>query len=159
MGTPPRDNMAIPDAVKDKVGDMPDVSSLDKDALNALVKQLYDQSCNVFAEKFNMEHEIKKNEVEIHALELEVNDMHGKFTLERDLPKLTAITEEFLEDMDTADTAITLERDLLKLTATTEEFLEDTVMVDTVDTSSENRCNLFLLNFLPDFVQFYDFVI
>merc|ERR1712211_130073 len=31
--------------------------------------------------KFNMEHEIKKNEVEIHALELEVNDMHGKFII------------------------------------------------------------------------------
>merc|ERR1711951_196945 len=81
QNTPIRDNMAIPDAVKDKVGDMPDVASLDKDALNALVKQLYDQSCSVFAEKFNMEHEIKKNEVEIHALELEVNDMHGKFII------------------------------------------------------------------------------
>lgn len=31
--------------------------------------------------QFNMEHEIKKNEVEIHALELEVNDMHGKFII------------------------------------------------------------------------------
>merc|ERR1712212_450852 len=72
---------AIPDAVKQKVGDMPDLGSMDKDALSALAKQLYDQSCAVFAEKFNMEHEIKKNEVEIHALELEVNDMHGKFII------------------------------------------------------------------------------
>jgi len=73
--------MAIPDAVKSKVGDMPDVSDMDKDALAALIKQLYDQSCSVFAEKFSMEHEVKKNEVEIHALELEVNDMHGKFII------------------------------------------------------------------------------
>merc|ERR1712221_3092 len=68
-------------AVKEKLGDMPDVGSMDKDALSALIKQLYDQSCAVFAEKFNMEHEIKKNECEIHALELEVNDMHGKFII------------------------------------------------------------------------------
>jgi hypothetical protein len=73
--------MAIPDAVKSKVGDMPNVSDMDKDALAALIKQLYDQSCSVFAEKFTMEHEVKKNEVEIHALELEVNDMHGKFII------------------------------------------------------------------------------
>jgi len=73
--------MAIPDAVKQKVGDMPDLSSMDKDALAALAKQLYDQSCAIFAEKFSMEHEVKKNEVEIHALELEVNDMHGKFII------------------------------------------------------------------------------
>ncbi|XP_023329572.1 troponin I [Eurytemora carolleeae] len=73
--------MAIPDAVKSKVGDMPNVGEMDKDALAALIKQLYDQSCSVFAEKFNMEHEIKKNEMEIHALELEVNDMHGKFII------------------------------------------------------------------------------
>merc|ERR1712212_913055 len=60
---------------------IPDLGSMDKDALSALAKQLYDQSYAVFAEKFNMEHEIKKNEVEIHALELEVNDMHGKFII------------------------------------------------------------------------------
>merc|ERR1719347_2039515 len=66
-------------------------------------------------------------------------------TLERDLPKLTAITEEFLEDMDMAATVITLERDLLKLTATMEESLEDTVTADTVDTSSENRSNLIFI--------------
>merc|ERR1712135_103450 len=78
---------------------------------------------------------------------LEDTDMEVMvITLESDLPKLTAITEEFfLEDMDMAATVITLERDLLKLTATMEEFLEVTVMVDTVDTSSENRCNLFFI--------------
>merc|ERR1712136_78552 len=66
--------------------------------------------------------------------------------LESDLPKLTAITEEFfLEDTDMAVMVITLESDLPKLTVITEEFLEDTVMVDTVDTSSENRCNLFFI--------------
>merc|ERR1712136_452466 len=67
-------------------------------------------------------------------------------TLESDLLKLTVITEEFfLEDTDMAATVITSERDLLKLTATMEEFLEGTVMVDTVDTSSENRCILFFI--------------
>merc|ERR1712136_417936 len=78
---------------------------------------------------------------------LEDTDMAATvITLERDLPKQTAITEEFfLEDTDMAATGITLERDLLNLTATMEEFLEDTVMVDTADTSSENRCNLFFI--------------
>jgi len=73
--------MAIPDAVKDKVGEMPSIADMDKEALAAVIKQLYDQSCAVFAEKFNMEHEVKKNEQEIHDLELEVNDMHGKFII------------------------------------------------------------------------------
>jgi len=67
-------------------------------------------------------------------------------TSESDLPRLTAITEEFfLVATDMEVMVITLERDLLKLRATMEEFLEDTVMVDTVDTSSENRCNLFFI--------------
>jgi len=73
--------MAIPDAVKEKVGEMPSIADMDKEALAAVIKQLYDQSCAVFAEKFNMEHEVKKNEQEIHDLELEVNDMHGKFII------------------------------------------------------------------------------
>jgi len=73
--------MATPDAVKDKVGEMPAIADMDKEALAAIIKQLYDQSCAVFAEKFNMEHEVKKNEQEIHDLELEVNDMHGKFII------------------------------------------------------------------------------
>jgi hypothetical protein len=37
---------------------MPNVADLDKDALAALIKQLYEQSCSVFADKFNMEHEV-----------------------------------------------------------------------------------------------------
>jgi len=73
--------MAVPDAVKSKVGDMPNVADMDKDALEGLIKQLYEQSCAVFADKFNVEHEVKKNDMEIHALELEVNDMHGKFII------------------------------------------------------------------------------
>ena len=39
---------------------MPNVADLDKDALAALIKQLYEQSCSVFADKFNMEHEVRK---------------------------------------------------------------------------------------------------
>jgi hypothetical protein len=42
-----------------QVGDMPNVADLDKDALAALIKQLYEQSCSVFADKFNMEHEVR----------------------------------------------------------------------------------------------------
>merc|ERR1712126_715454 len=75
-------------------------------------------------------------------------------TLARDLPKLTAITVEFSEDMDMAAMVTTLERDLL--IATMEEFLEDT---DMVDMSTENRLTNCLFFLSSDFVQFYDFVI
>merc|ERR1712060_551832 len=44
--------MVVPDSVKEKVGELPDVSGMSKDDLAALVKQLYDQSCSVFGEKF-----------------------------------------------------------------------------------------------------------
>lgn len=51
--------MGVPDAVKEKLGDMKDVSGLSKDELAALVKQYYDQSCAIFGEKFDMEHQVK----------------------------------------------------------------------------------------------------
>merc|ERR1711973_22276 len=47
--------MVVPDSVKEKVGELPDISGMSKDDLSALVKQLYDQSCAVFGEKFHME--------------------------------------------------------------------------------------------------------
>merc|ERR1711955_5737 len=56
----PTYTMVVPDCVKDKVGQMPDVSSMSKEDLAALVKQLYDQSCAVFGEKFHMEYAVKK---------------------------------------------------------------------------------------------------
>merc|ERR1712212_83889 len=49
-------------------------------------------------------------------------------TSERDLPKLTAIMEDILEDTDMAGMVTTLERDLPMLTAIMEDILEDTVM-------------------------------
>merc|ERR1712062_602357 len=48
--------MVVPDSVKEKVGELPDISGMSKDNLSALVKQLYDQSCAVFGEKFHMEY-------------------------------------------------------------------------------------------------------
>merc|ERR1712198_424284 len=52
--------MVVPDSVKEKVGELPDISGMSKDDLSALVKQLYDQSCAVFGEKFHMEYAVKK---------------------------------------------------------------------------------------------------
>merc|ERR1712098_999031 len=52
--------MAVPECVKEKVGEMPDVEVMSKDDLAALVKKLYDQSCDVFGEKFHMEYAVKK---------------------------------------------------------------------------------------------------
>merc|ERR1712058_219317 len=73
--------MAIPDSVKAKVGEMPDVSSMSKEDLAAPVKQMYDQSCAVFGEKFDMEYQVKKMDMEIHNLEMEPSEstVHSKF--------------------------------------------------------------------------------
>merc|ERR1712222_33027 len=60
--------MVVPDSVKEKVGELPDISGMSKDDLSALVKQLYDQSCAVFGEKFHVEYAVKKRDMEIHNL-------------------------------------------------------------------------------------------
>merc|ERR1711892_261402 len=74
--------MVVPDAVKDKVGPMPDVSAMGKDDLAALCQQLYDQSCNVFAEKFHMEYQVKNRD-------METSESHGSFKI----PKLKKVNK------------------------------------------------------------------
>merc|ERR1711955_111276 len=81
--------MVVPDCVKDKVGQMPDVSAMSKEDLAALVKQLYDQSCAVFGEKFHMEYAVKKRDMEIHNLEMETSESHGTFKI----PKLKKVNK------------------------------------------------------------------
>merc|ERR1712211_109053 len=60
--------MVVPDSVKEKVGELPDISGMSKEDLSALVKQLYDQSCSVFGEKLHMEYAVKKRDMKIHNL-------------------------------------------------------------------------------------------
>merc|ERR1712112_678272 len=72
--------MVVPDSVKEKVGELPDISGMSKDDLSALVKQLYDQSCAVFGEKFHME---------IHNIEMETSESHGTFKI----PKLKKVNK------------------------------------------------------------------
>merc|ERR1712089_41166 len=76
--------MAIPDSVKAKVGEMPDVSSMSKEDLAALVKQMYDQSCAVFGEKFDMGYQVKKMDMEIQT-----SESHGTFKI----PKLKKVNK------------------------------------------------------------------
>merc|ERR1711862_879687 len=54
-----------------------------------LVKQLYDQSCAVFGEKFHMEYAVKKRDMEIHNLEMETSESHGTFKI----PKLKKVNK------------------------------------------------------------------
>merc|ERR1712141_269825 len=68
--------MVVPDSVKEKVGELPDISGMSKEDLSALVKQLYDQSCSVFGEKF-------------HNLEMETSESHGTFKI----PKLKKVNK------------------------------------------------------------------
>ena len=60
-----------------------------QDDLSALVKQLYDQSCAVFGEKFHMEYAVKKRDMEIHNLEQETAESHGTFKI----PKLKKVNK------------------------------------------------------------------
>merc|ERR1712158_43826 len=100
MGSPIQDSkMGVPEAVLEKVGSLPDIASMSKEDLSALVKQLYDQSCSVFGEKFHMEYAVKKRDMEIHNLEMETSESHGTFKI----PKLKKVNkfkkslEEFMK--------------------------------------------------------------
>merc|ERR1712165_279154 len=75
--------MVVPDSIRDKVGPLPDVSSMNKDDLSALCMKLYDQSCAVFQEKYQMEQLVKKRDAEIHNLEMEATDLRWKRNLMR----------------------------------------------------------------------------
>merc|ERR1712080_26415 len=61
--------MGVPDFVKEKIGEIKDLGALDRDGLAAAVKEYYDLSCATFSERFDIEHQVKKNDMEIHALE------------------------------------------------------------------------------------------
>ena len=84
--------MGVPEAVLEKVGSLPDVASMSKDDLANLCKQLYERSCNVFGEKFDVEYQVKKRDMEIHNLEMETSESHGTFKI----PKLKKVT--FIEE-------------------------------------------------------------
>merc|ERR1712106_182595 len=81
--------MVVPDSVAEKVGSLPDIGAMSKDDLAALVQQLYDQSCTVFGEKFHMEYQVKKRDMEIHNLEMETSESHGTFKI----PKLKKVNK------------------------------------------------------------------
>merc|ERR1712165_630769 len=77
--------MGVPEAVLSKVGSLPDVASMSKDDLTALIKQLYERSCAVFDEEF----QVKKRDMEIHNLEMETSESHGTFKI----PKLKKVNK------------------------------------------------------------------
>merc|ERR1712182_46544 len=70
-------------------GSLPDVASMSKDDLTALIKQLYERSCAVFGEKFDEEFQVKKRDMEIHNLEMETSESHGTFKI----PKLKKVNK------------------------------------------------------------------
>merc|ERR1739846_92040 len=90
MGSPILDSkMGVPEAVLAKVGSLPDIGSMSKDDLAALCKKLYEQSCAVFGEKFDVEYQVKKKDMEIHNLEMETSESHGTFKI----PKLKKVNK------------------------------------------------------------------
>merc|ERR1712037_1045262 len=81
--------MGVPEAVLQKVGSLPDIGSMSKDDLAVLCKKLYEQSCSVFGEKFDVEYQVKKKDMEIHNLEMETIESHGTFKI----PKLKKVNK------------------------------------------------------------------
>ena len=81
--------MGVPEAVLEKVGSLPDIAAMSKDDLSALCKKLYDQGCSVFGEKFDVEYQVKKRDMEIHNLEMETSESHGTFKI----PKLKKVNK------------------------------------------------------------------
>ena len=63
------------------------------DDLSALCMKLYDQSCAVFQEKYQMEQLVKKKDAEIHNLEMEATESHGSFKV----PKLKKVNRFKME--------------------------------------------------------------
>ena len=51
--------MGVPDIVKEKVGEIKDMSGMDKAALEALVKEYYQLSVSSFSDRFDVEHQVK----------------------------------------------------------------------------------------------------
>merc|ERR1711982_268245 len=85
MGSPILDSkMGVPEAVLQKVGSLPDIGSMSKDDLAALCKKLYEQSCFVFGEKFDVEYQVKKKDMEIQT-----SESHGTFKI----PKLKKVNK------------------------------------------------------------------
>merc|ERR1712018_277492 len=85
MGSPIQDSkMGVPEAVLEKVGSLPDIASMSKDDLSALCKKLYDQGCSVFGEKFDVEYQVKKRD-----MEMETSESHGTFKI----PKLKKVNK------------------------------------------------------------------
>merc|ERR1712073_76108 len=91
MGSPDLTRLqdGCPEAVLAKVGSLPDIGSMSKDDLAALCKKLYEQSCAVFGEKFDVEYQVKKKDMEIHNLEMETSESHGTFKI----PKLKKVNK------------------------------------------------------------------
>ena len=73
--------MGVPDAVLQKVGNLPDFSAMSKDDLATLCKELYDKTCVVFGEKFYEEYQVKKRDIEIKDLELDTSKSQGTFKI------------------------------------------------------------------------------
>merc|ERR1711946_69338 len=90
MGSPDITRLqdGLPEAVLQKVGSLPDIGSMSKDDLAVLCK-LYEQSCAVFGEKFDVEYQVKKKDMEIHNLEMETSESHGTFKI----PKLKKVNK------------------------------------------------------------------
>merc|ERR1712098_61726 len=88
--------MGVPDAVSSKLGSMPDISGMSKEELTALVKQLHDQSCTAFADKYYVERDVKIRDAEILILEADTTESNGTFKIPplKKVPKFKVKGEE-----------------------------------------------------------------
>lgn len=79
--------MGIPAEVAARVGEPKEIEGLDEGQLKEVLKDLYEKWVSKESEKYDVEYSVKLRDMQIQELEMEVNDMRGKFIL----PKLKKV--------------------------------------------------------------------
>jgi len=79
--------MGVPAEVLSRLGDPKSLEGLNPEELAAIVKEYYDRWVNGENEKYDIEYSVKLRDMQIQELEMEVNDMRGKFII----PKLKKV--------------------------------------------------------------------
>ncbi|XP_040582528.1 troponin I [Lepeophtheirus salmonis] len=79
--------MGIPADILARLGEPKSLEGLSTDDLKAIVKEYYERWVETESTKYDIEHDVKVRDMQIHELEMEVSDMRGKFIV----PKLKKV--------------------------------------------------------------------
>ncbi|XP_040581808.1 troponin I [Lepeophtheirus salmonis] len=79
--------MGIPADIVARLGEPKSLEGLSADDLKAIVQEYYERWVETESTKYDIEHDVKVRDMQIHELEMEVSDMRGKFII----PKLKKV--------------------------------------------------------------------